>query len=159
MLNITLISLGKIKEDYLLSACREYEKMLGGFCRFTSEFLQAEKLSPDPSEKEIENALGKEGENILKKIPQGAYVIAMCIEGKEMSSPQLAAEIEKISLNNSSLYFIVGSSYGLCEKVKARADLKLSMSKMTFPHNLARVMLLEQIYRSLSILGNRKYHK
>lgn len=159
MLNITLISLGKIKEDYFLSACREYEKMLGGFCRFTSEFLQAEKLSPDPSEKEIENALGKEGENILKKIPQGAYVIAMCIEGKEMSSPQLAAEIEKISLNNSSLYFIVGSSYGLCEKVKARADLKLSMSRMTFPHNLARVMLLEQIYRSLSILGNRKYHK
>lgn len=159
MLNITLISLGKIKEDYFLSACREYEKMLGRFCRFTSEFLQAEKLSPDPSEKEIENALGKEGENILKKIPQGAYVIAMCIEGKEMSSPQLAAEIEKISLNNSSLYFIVGSSYGLCEKVKARADLKLSMSKMTFPHNLARVMLLEQIYRSLSILGNRKYHK
>ncbi|MBD5080594.1 MAG: 23S rRNA (pseudouridine(1915)-N(3))-methyltransferase RlmH [Ruminococcaceae bacterium] len=159
MLNITLISLGKIKEDYFLSACREYEKMLGGFCRFTSEFLQAEKLSPDPSEKEIENALGKEGENILKKIPQGAYVIAMCIEGKEMSSPQLAAEIEKISLNNSSLYFIVGSSYGLCEKVKARADLKLSMSKMTFPHNLARVMLLEQIYRSMSILGNRKYHK
>ena len=159
MLKITLISLGKIKEDYFLSACREYEKMLGGFCRFTSEFLQAEKLSPDPSEKEIENALGKEGENILKKIPQGAYVIAMCIEGKEMSSTQLAAEIEKISLNNSSLYFIVGSSYGLCEKVKARADLKLSMSRMTFPHNLARVMLLEQIYRSLSILGNRKYHK
>ncbi|MDE6725750.1 MAG: 23S rRNA (pseudouridine(1915)-N(3))-methyltransferase RlmH, partial [Ruminiclostridium sp.] len=95
----------------------------------------------------------------LKKIPQNAYIIALCIEGKEMSSTQLAAEIEKISLNNSNLCFIVGSSFGLCEKVKARADLKLSMSKMTFPHNLARVMLLEQIYRSLSILGNRKYHK
>lgn len=159
MLNITLISIGKIKEDYFLSACKEYEKMLGGFCRFSSEFLQAEKLSPAPSEKEIENVLDKEGENILKKLPQNAYVIALCIEGKEMSSTQLAAEIEKISLNSSNLCFIVGSSFGLCEKVKARADLKLSMSKMTFPHNLARVMLLEQIYRSLSILGNRKYHK
>ena len=159
MLNVNLISLGKIKESYFQSACKEYEKMLGGFCRFSSNILQAEKLSADPSEKEIENVLNKEGENILKKIPQGACVIAMCIEGKEMSSTALALEIEKISLNNSNLCFIVGSSFGLCEKVKARADLKLSMSKMTFPHDLARVMLLEQIYRSLSILGNRKYHK
>lgn len=159
MLNITLVSVGRIKESYFQSACEEYEKMLGGFCRFSSEYVQAEKISADPSEKEIENALKKEGENILKRIPQNAYVIALCIEGREMNSPQLAAETEKIALNRSNICFIIGSSFGLCGKVKERADLKLSMSKMTFPHNLARVMLLEQIYRSLSILGNRKYHK
>lgn len=159
MLNITMISVGRIKEDYFRMACEEYGKMLSGFCRFSSEFAQAEKLSSDPSDKEIQIALNKEGDNIIKKIPQNAYVIALCIEGNEMTSPQLAAELDKISLTNSNICFIIGSSFGLSDKVKGRADLWLSMSKMTFPHNFARVMLLEQIYRALSILNNRKYHK
>lgn len=159
MLNITTITVGRVKEDYFQSACREYEKRLGGFCRFLSEIVEAEKLSGNPSDKEIQNALNKEGENILKKIPQNAYVVALCIEGREMDSQGLAGELEKISLNYSNVVFIIGSSFGLSDKVKQRADLRLSMSKMTFPHNLARVMLLEQIYRALSILNNRKYHK
>lgn len=159
MLNITAITVGRVKEDYFQSACREYEKRLGGFCRFLSEIIEAEKLSGNPSDNEIKNALNKEGENILKKIPPNAYVVALCIEGKEMDSQGLAGEMEKISLNYSNVVFIIGSSFGLSDKVKKRADLRLSMSKMTFPHNLARVMLLEQIYRALSILNNRKYHK
>ncbi len=159
MLNITAITVGRVKEDYFQSACREYEKRLEGFCRFLSETVEAEKISGNPSDKEIENALNKEGENILKKIPQNAYAVALCIEGREMDSKGLAGEMEKISLNYSNVVFIIGSSFGLSDKVKQRADLRLSMSKMTFPHNLAKVMLLEQIYRALSILNNRKYHK
>lgn len=159
MLNITLISVGRIKEEHFRAACSEYEKRLGGYCRFASVSIDAEKLSGDPSEKEIEAVLNKEGLNIIKKIPQGAYTIALCIEGKELDSLQLSKTIEKISLSFSSIAFIVGSSFGLSPEVKRRADLKLSMSPMTFPHELARVMLLEQIYRSLSISGNGKYHK
>lgn len=160
MLNIITVTVGRVKEDYFRAACEEYEKRLGGYCRFSSEIVEAEKLSNTPSDKEIENVLGKEGDNILKKIPQNAYVVALCIEGKEMDSVKLAAEMEKIPLQGySTVVFIIGSSFGLCDRVKQRADLRLSMSKMTFPHNLARVMLLEQIYRGLSILGNRKYHK
>ena len=159
MLNITVVSVGRIKEDYFRRACEEYGKMLSGFCRFSPENVQAEKLNGDPSDKEIQIALNKEGDNILKKIPQNAYVTALCIEGREMTSPQLAAELEKVSLNSSNICFIIGSSFGLGDKVKERADLRLSMSKMTFPHNFARVMLFEQLYRALSILNNRKYHK
>ncbi|HBH95529.1 MAG TPA: 23S rRNA (pseudouridine(1915)-N(3))-methyltransferase RlmH [Ruminococcaceae bacterium] len=159
MLNITLLTVGRIKEEHFRRACEEYGKMLSGFCRFSQEFVQAEKLSGDPSDKEIQIALNKEGESILGKIPQNAYTVAMCIEGREMTSPQLASELERISLRGSNVCFIIGSSFGLGERVKERADLRLSMSKMTFPHNLARVMLMEQVYRALSISGNRKYHK
>lgn len=160
MMNITLISVGRLKEEYLRSACEEYEKRLGAFCRFCTEVIEPERLSDDPSRSEIQAALQKEGDRILKKIPSGAYVVTMCIEGREMTSPQLAETIEKISLTgHGAAVFVIGSSYGLCDRVKNASALKLSMSKMTFPHQLARVMLLEQIYRAYSILGNRRYHK
>lgn len=160
MMNITLICVGRLKEDYLRSACGEYEKRLGAFCRFTAEVIEPERLPDDPSEAEIRAALQKEGEKMLKKIPSGAYVAAMCVEGREMTSPQLAEALDKISLSGfGSAAFLIGSSYGLCDKVKAASALKLSMSRMTFPHQLARVMLLEQIYRAYSILCNRRYHK
>lgn len=160
MMNVTLICVGKPKEDYLRDACSEYEKRLGAFCRLSAEVIEPEKLSDNPSDSEIQAALQKEGDKILKKIPSGAYVVAMCIEGKEMTSPQLAETIEKIPLSGfGSAAFVIGSSYGLCSRVKEVSALKLSMSRMTFPHQLARVMLLEQIYRAYSILGNRRYHK
>lgn len=160
MMNVTLICVGKPKEDYLRDACSEYEKRLGAFCRLSAEVIEPEKLSDNPSDSEIQAALQKEGDKILKKIPSGAYIVAMCIEGKEMTSPQLAETIEKIPLSGfGSAAFVIGSSYGLCSRVKEVSALKLSMSRMTFPHQFARVMLLEQIYRAYSILGNRRYHK
>lgn len=159
-MNITLICVGRIKEDHFRDACSEYEKRLGAFCRFNTEIIEPERLSDNPSQAEIHNALNREGEKILKKIPSGAYVCAMCVEGKEMTSAQLADITKTLPLKGvSSVVFIIGSSFGLGEEVKAAADLKLSMSKMTFPHQLARVMLSEQIYRAYTIIYNKRYHK
>lgn len=160
MMNVSLICLGRLKEDYLRQACGEYEKRLGGLCRFNTEVLEPERLSEQPSEAQIQNALDKEGDRMLKRIPKGAFVTAMCIEGKELNSPQLALELGKISLlGHGSAVFLIGSSYGLSDRVKNAAQLKLSMSKMTFPHQLARVMLMEQLYRAFCIIENKKYHK
>ena len=159
-MNVTLICMGRLKEDYLKSACAEYQKRLSGFCRFTVEEIEAERLPDDPSDSEIAAALEKEGERILAKIPRGAYTIALCIEGKQQTSEELAELIRHIPVwGSGSAAFIIGSSFGLSDKVKASAQLKLSMSKMTFPHQLARVMLMEQIYRAYSIINNRRYHK
>ena len=159
-MNITLICVGKLKEDYLRNACAEYQKRLQGFCRFSVEELEPERLSENPSDAEITSALEKEGERILGKIPKGAYAAALCIEGKQQSSEELAQLMERIPNEGSgTAAFIIGSSYGLSHKVKSSAQLKLSMSKMTFPHQLARVMLMEQIYRAYTIINNRRYHK
>lgn len=159
-MNITLLCLGRLKEEYLRQACSEYEKRLGAFCKFNSEVLEPEKLSDNPSDTEVENALKKEGERLMKKIPPGSFVCALCIEGKQLSSEELALRLEKIPLEGYGQgVFIIGSSYGLSAEVKNAAHLKLSMSKMTFPHQLARVMLMEQIYRGYSIVNNRRYHK
>lgn len=159
-MNLTLICTGKLKEDYLRSACAEYAKRLQGFCSFRPEELEAEKLPEEPSEAEIGAALEKEGKRILGKIPRNAYTVALCIEGKQLSSNELAQTLERIPNDGfGAAAFIIGSSYGLSDKVKEAAQLKLSMSKMTFPHQLARVMLLEQIYRAYTIINNRKYHK
>lgn len=159
-MNITLICVGRLKEDYLRSACAEYQKRLQAFCRFSVEELEPERLPDNPSEAEIAAALEKEGDRILGKLPRGAYTIALCIEGKQYSSEELAQLMDRIpSGGSSSAAFIIGSSYGLSDKVKASAQLKLSMSKMTFPHQLARVMVMEQIYRAYSIINNRHYHK
>ncbi|MCM1298119.1 MAG: 23S rRNA (pseudouridine(1915)-N(3))-methyltransferase RlmH [Firmicutes bacterium] len=159
-MNVTLLCLGRLKEDYLRSACTEYEKRLGAFCKLSVEVLEPEKLGDDPSDSEIENALKKEGERLLKKLPQNAFVCALCVEGGQLSSEALASQLEKIPLEGfGQAVFIIGSSYGLSDEVKRTAHLRLSMSKMTFPHQLARVMLLEQLYRGYSIINNRKYHK
>lgn len=159
-MNITLLCLGKLKEDYLRSACSEYEKRLAAFCKLNVEVLEPEKLAESPSEAEINIALEKEGERLLKKIPPNSFVCAMCVEGKQLSSEELAQRLEKLPLEGYAQgVFIIGSSYGLSREVKSAAHLKLSMSKMTFPHQLARVMLMEQLYRGCSIINNRKYHK
>ncbi len=159
MININLICIGKLKEQYLRDACAEYIKRLGTFCKITVTELSPCKLSDNPSSAEIESALRDEGKRILEKT-SNEYVIAMCIEGKQMSSEDLSEKINDISVNKSGkIDFIIGGSYGLSDEVKSRADFRLSMSKMTFPHQLARVMLLEQIYRQFMIGGGGKYHK
>ena len=159
MLNVKFITLGTLKEAYLRDAAAEYEKRLGAFCRFELVQLKEERLSDDPSESEIKNALSKESEKILSLIPARAYVVAMCVEGKQLSSPELADKIEEISARTSDVCFIIGSSFGLSDTVKQRADLRLSISKLTFPHQLMRVVLLEAVYRAFNIQKGTRYHK
>lgn len=159
MLNVKLITLGTLKEAYLRDAAAEYEKRLGAFCRFELVQLKEERLSDDPSESEIKNALSKESEKILALIPARAYVVAMCVEGKQLTSPELAEKLEEISSRTSDVCFIIGSSFGLSDTVKQRADLRLSVSKLTFPHQLMRVILLETVYRAFNIQKGTKYHK
>lgn len=158
-MTFTIICIGKLKEKYLADACKEYTKRLSAFKPEIIE-LSPERLSENPSENEIKNALSKEGKSIISKIPKGARVYAMCIEGKQRTSDELSAEFDKAKLSGtSSIAFIIGGSFGLSDEVKALAHEKLSMSKMTFPHQLARVMLLEQIYRATQISTGTRYHK
>ncbi len=160
MINVNLIVLGKLKEKYMKEFANEYEKRLSAYCRITITELEPVKLSDNPSQTEIDNALSKETQMILTKIPKNSYVFAMCIEGKQLSSEELSAKIEDIALcGKSSITFIIGSSFGLSDEIKKMSDFKFSMSKMTFPHKLARIMLTEQIYRAFSISNNAKYHK
>lgn len=157
-MNINLIVIGKLKEDYLRSACAEYIKRLGRYCSFQLHELDECRLSDSPSEKEIAAALKKEGAQI-KKLAKG-FIVPMCIEGKQLSSTELSETIVSAGVNGAStVTFIIGSSFGLDPEIKQLGNLKLSMSKMTFPHQLARVMLLEQIYRSFQIAEGGKYHK
>ena len=159
MQTIQILALGKCKEGYLREACREYEKRLSRYCRLQITELEPAALSQNPSEKEIAAALEKEGAELLKRAK--GYCIAMCIEGKQLTSPDLAVKLEPAAQGGDSgaVTFLIGSSYGLAPAVKQRAQLRLSMSAMTFPHQLARVMLLEQIYRGYQILAGTKYHK
>lgn len=160
MQNITLICIGKLKEQYLRDAVAEYVKRLSTLCKLSIAELPAEKLSDNPSQKEIENALDSEGKKILEKIPKGAFVYTMCIEGKQKTSEELSREMEDLAVRGfGSVAFIIGGSFGISEKVKAVSNYRLSMSKMTFPHQIARVMLLEQIYRAQQISIGTKYHK
>lgn len=160
MQNITLICIGKLKEQYLRDAVAEYVKRLSTLCKLNIIELPAEKLSDNPSQKEIENALDSEGKKILEKIPKGAFVYTMCIEGKQKTSEELSREMDDLAVRGfGSVAFIIGGSFGISEKVKAVSSFRLSMSKMTFPHQIARVMLLEQIYRAIQISVGTKYHK
>ena len=160
MLNIKLICLGKLKEQYLRDMCAEYQKRLGGYCKFTLHELSPERLPDDPSPAQIAAALQKEAKQINALLSPDDKVMAMCIEGKMMSSEALSKKLEDYAVGGSgSVAFIIGSSFGLDPAVKARADVRLSMSPMTFPHQLARAMLMEQIYRALSISAGSKYHK
>lgn len=159
-MDVCILCIGKLKETYWRDACAEYAKRLTPFCKFSITELSEEKLSKNPSQSEIEKCILKEGERILEKIPKSARVAAMCIEGKTITSEQLAEELKNAGVNGfDSFFFIIGGSYGLSEAVKQRADFNISMGKMTFPHQLARVMLCEQIYRGFSINNNSKYHK
>lgn len=160
MQNVTIICLGKIKEKYLRDACDEYLKRLTAFCKLNIVELSPRRMSENPSDVEIESALEAEAKDIITKIPNGAKVFAMCIEGKQMPSEKLSQQLSLAAVQGfNNIVFIIGSSHGLSEIVKNRADFKLSMSEMTFPHQLARVMLLEQIYRAYQISNGGKYHK
>ncbi len=159
MFNIKLIAVGKLKEKYLTDAIAEYSKRLRAYCKFEIIELKEAFLPENPGEKEIEAALDTEAKEILKAAADTA-IVALCIEGKQTTSEGLAAEIEKFGNSGSgSISFIIGSSHGLSDEVKRRAVRRLSMSEMTFPHQLARVMISEQIYRAFSIMNNGKYHK
>ncbi|MBE6804181.1 MAG: 23S rRNA (pseudouridine(1915)-N(3))-methyltransferase RlmH [Ruminococcaceae bacterium] len=160
MMNINFIVLGKLKEKYMKDFSAEYEKRLSGYCKLTVTELEPVKLSDNPSEQEIKNALTKETQMIKAKIPKNSFVFSMCIEGKQMSSEELSKKLEDIALTGkNNITFIIGSSFGLSDEIKQMSDYKFSMSKMTFPHKLARIMLTEQVYRALSITNNAKYHK
>ena len=159
MQKVNIICIGKIKEKYFADAIAEYSKRLSAFCKFTIIELPEEKLRGDnPSE--IAAVIDSEGKRIMQKLSPADYVIAMCIEGKLLSSTELSETITRLGATGSSqLVFLIGGSFGLHPRIKEQAALRLSMSPMTFPHHLARVMLLEQIYRAYQIAGGSKYHK
>lgn len=160
MLSVRLICVGKLGEKFWKDAVKEYEKRLSGYCKLEILELAEQRLPDKPSESQITSALQKEAELIRAKIPQGSAVIAMCIEGKTMSSEDLADKISEFTLNGvSRLTILIGGSCGMDNELKKQASLRLSMSPMTFPHHLARVMVLEQIYRALNIQAGGKYHK
>lgn len=159
MIKVKIIALGRLKEKFLTSACDEYKKRLSGYCSLEICELEPVKLPDKPSDSQISKALEKEAELITAKIPSGSTVFAMCIEGKQLSSEGLAEKIKNASDMGQNIVFIIGSSYGLNEKIKLAADFKLSVSQMTFPHQLFRVMLLEQIYRGFKINEGSAYHK
>ena len=159
-MTVNLICIGKLKESYWRDACQEYLKRLSTFCRFTILELSESRLPDNPSQAQIDAALQTEGDKILAAVGNGSAVFPLCIEGKQLSSPQLAERMETLAVNGTStINFVIGSSFGLAEKVKIMGELKLSMSPMTFPHQLARVMLCEQIYRAFQIINHGKYHK
>ena len=160
MFEITLIAMGKLKEKFYLSAAAEYEKRMKGYCQFKILELPEVRLPEDPSPAEIAAGLEKEADLIFSKFPKGAWFCVLTPEGKLHSSESLAEKLKGIKLSGkSSACFLIGSSFGIAQRVKDKADLKLSMSPMTFPHHLARVMVLEQLYRAEAIQAGSKYHK
>lgn len=160
MLYVKLICVGKMRERFYLDAFAEYRKRLQAYCRLELCEIGEQRLPDAPSEKEIAAALEKEAEEIVRAIPPDAYAVALCVEGKQMPSEGMAALLaERESSGKPKLCFIVGGSCGLAESVKRRCDRRLSMSEMTFPHHLARVMLIEQIYRGFKINEGARYHK
>ena len=159
MATIRFITVGTLKEDYLRDAVKEYEKRLSGFCKVEQINLKEAKLPNDPSDSDVKKALAEESRAILSAMPERSYKIAMCVEGKQFSSEELAEKIERAFSLSNELCFVIGSSHGLDDSVKNAADLKLSVSKMTFPHQLMRVILLEGIYRCMNIIKGTKYHK
>lgn len=160
MFNITLIAMGKLKEKFYISAADEYEKRIKGFCQFQIIELPEYRLSENPSPSEISSALDKEANAIIDKIPKGAWFCTLTPEGKMLSSEALADKLQAVKLSGkNSVCFLIGSSFGMAPKLKEMADFRLSMSPMTFPHHLARVMVLEQLYRAEAIQAGSKYHK
>ncbi len=160
MFDITLITMGKLKEKFYLNAAAEYEKRLKGYCAFHLIELPESRLPDDPSPAEIAAGLEKEADWIIAKIPKGAWFCTLTPEGKLISSEALAGKLKEVKLSGkSAACFLIGSSFGIAPRIKERADFKLSMSPMTFPHHLARIMVLEQLYRAEAIQASSKYHK
>lgn len=160
MFDITLIAMGKLKEKFYLSAAAEYEKRLKGYCNFKLLELPEVRLPENPSDSEISAGLEKEADQILAKIPKGSWFCVLTPEGKIISSEAMAEKIRQVKLSGkSSACFLIGSSFGISPRIKEMSDFKLSMGLMTFPHHLARIMVLEQLYRSEAIQAGSKYHK
>ena len=155
MQKVTILCVGKLKEKFYADAVSEYSKRLSRFCK-----LNEERLPEDPSPAQIEAALSREADAIRAKLPPAAMAVALCVEGKQRSSEELARLMaDSASRGVSNLVFLIGGSFGLHPSIKELAAVRLSMSHMTFPHHLARVMLLEQIYRAYQINAGTKYHK
>lgn len=160
MFQITLLAMGKLKEKFYTSAAAEYEKRLAGYCKFQLIELPEYKLPENPQPSEIAAGLAKEAELIRQKIPKGAWFCVLTPEGKELSSPDFAQKLSQVKLSGkSSACFLIGSSFGIDPSIKAMADFRLTMGKMTFPHHLARIMVLEQLYRAEAIQAGSRYHK
>lgn len=159
-MKITVITVGKLKEKFFCDAVREYGKRLGRYCRLEIQETADEKTPKEASEVHREQILQKEGERIGRLIPEDAFVITLEIEGKKLSSVEFAKEIERLGVSGTShIVFVIGGSLGLHHTIKERADLAVSFSDMTFPHQLMRVILLEQIYRAYRIINGEPYHK
>lgn len=160
MLSVHILTVGKLKERYLAEACDEYRKRLRAFCKLNVVEVEECRLPENPSQAQIDAGILEEGRRLLAKVPGGSYLISLCVEGESLSSPELAQEFARVTLDGvSSLVFVIGGSHGLSDQIKDRSKLRLSMSRMTFPHQLARVLLLEQIYRAMTINENHRYHK
>lgn len=160
MLGVTVIAVGKIKEKFYASAIDEYAKRLSAYCRFEVVEVKDEKTPDNPTENEKNAVLNREAERILQKIPKGAKVISLCVEGKQMDSEKFADLLARSAVGGTSrLVFVIGGSMGLADKVKNISDLRLSFSEMTFPHMLMRVILAEQLYRGFTIISGKTYHK
>ena len=160
MQKVTILCVGKLKEKFYADAVSEYSKRLSRFCKLDIVELNEERLPEDPSPAQIEAALSKEADAIRAKLPPSTMVIALCVEGRQRSSEELARLMaDSATQGVSHLVFLIGGSFGLHPSVKERAQLRLSMSPMTFPHHLARVMVLEQVYRAFQINLGTRYHK
>ena len=156
---VRFITVGNLKESYLREAAAEYKKRLMGLCRVEEIELKEVRLPDDPSESEIKKALAEEAKAILAAIPSRAYSVALCVEGKQLSSPDLSRKLESVTAECGTLCFIIGSSHGLAPEVKSAAKMRLSVSELTFPHQLMRVILYEAVYRCYQIAKGSKYHK
>ena len=160
MFDITLITMGKLKEPFYISAAAEYAKRLGGYCKFSLLELPESRLPENPSPAEISAGLEKEADLILSKVPKGSWFCVFTPEGKLLSSEEFAKTLRTVkNSGKSSACFLIGSSFGMAPRVKQRADFRLSMCPMTFPHHLARIMVLEQLYRAEASQAGSKYHK
>jgi 23S rRNA (pseudouridine1915-N3)-methyltransferase len=158
--NITVVSVGKLKEKYLKKGIQEYTKRLGRYTKFDVVEVSDEQAPENLSDAEMEQVKNKEGERILSKIPDNAYVFALAIEGKERTSEKFAQEIEQLMVHGKSkIVFVIGGSLGLSDSVMKRSDAQISFGKMTYPHQLMRLILTEQIYRAFRIMRNEPYHK
>lgn len=159
-MKITVLCVGKVKEKFYRDAIDEFSKRLSRYCKLEIVEVSDEKTEEQASETEIRLVKEKEGERLLKNIKEDAYVITLCIDGKQLDSEELSEKMEKLGIQGTShIYFVIGGSLGLADAVIKRADYKLSFSKMTFPHQLMRVILLEQIYRGYRIMNHEPYHK
>ena len=158
-MQITFITVGNLKEKYLVDGIAEYKKRLSIYAKVDDIELKEVKISNEDNLAEINNALNQEGEKIIERIPDGAYVVALCVEGKGIDSVALARIVKGAQDSTGKICFVIGSSYGLADSVKSRADFRLSLSKLTYPHQLARLMLFESVYRSMTIINNKRYHK